>query len=201
MIYSLAGKLVEKSVSEVVVECGGVGYLVQMPSTAVGAMPAVGEQTTVYTHMNVTENDVSLFGFATLAQREMFRMLTSVSGVGPKAGLSILSALTEDRIVLAVSAGDYKALTAANGVGPKLAQRLVLELKDKVAKGLPTTMDAVSLQDVSATSAGSGAQAVAALVTLGYTQSEAAEAVSKIDPGMPVAEIIRLALRSMGGGR
>lgn len=201
MIYSLRGTLVEKTVSEVVVECGGVGYLAGIPATAAGALPAVGEQATLYTYLNISENDVSLFGFADLAARSMFIMLKGVSGVGPRVALAILSALPPDRIAIAISAGDFKALTAANGVGPKLAQRLVLELKDKVAN--LGDAGGLSLEDVSAAAsagpAGGAGQAVAALLSLGYTQGEAAAAVSKVDPALPVQEIIRLALKSMGG--
>lgn len=204
MIYSLTGTILEKSPGETVVECGGVGYLVSMPMSAAGVLPAVGESTTVYTVMNVTEKDMSLFGFATTPEREMFRMLTSVSGVGPKAGLAILSALPPERIVLAVSASDHKAFTAAQGVGPKLAQRLVLELKDKVAKGFATGgLDFAEVSAASQAPPDSGAaQSVAALVSLGYTHSEATVAVAKIDPGLPAAEIIRLALQGIAkGGR
>lgn len=201
MIYSLTGTLMEQMGDEIVVQCGGVGYLLRVPFSALGALPAPGGEATVYTYMNVSENDVALFGFATKTEREMFIMLTSVSGVGPKVGLAILSALPPDRIVLAVSAGDHKAFTAANGVGPKLAQRLVLELKDKVAA---FGTGGLTLGDVTAASspaAGAAAQAVAALVNLGYTQSEAAVAVAKIDPSLPLAEMIRLALQGMGEGR
>ena len=132
MIYCLTGKLLEKAPDYAVVSCGGVGYLAAIPSTTAGALPAVGDTCTLYTCMNVTENDVSLFGFADKESQTMFRLLTGVSGVGPKVGLAILSVLSPDRVVLAISAGDHKAFTAASGVGPKLGQRIVLELKDKV---------------------------------------------------------------------
>lgn len=138
MIYCLTGKLLEKAPDYAVVSCGGVGYLAAIPSTTAGALPAVGDTCTLYTCMNVTENDVSLFGFADKESQTMFRLLTGVSGVGPKVGLAILSVLSPDRVVLAISAGDHKAFTAASGVGPKLGQRIVLELKDKVGKGLAT---------------------------------------------------------------
>lgn len=201
MIDSLTGKILEKTPGEVVVRCGGVGYLAFIPSPDVGALPAVGEEATVYTAMCVSENDVSLYGFASRASRAMFRMLTGVSGVGPKVGINILSALPPERIALAVSAGDFKALTAASGVGPKLAQRLVLELKDKIAKGMGDTgsFEGVAAIASAADSPGAAGQAVAALVSLGYTASEAASAVAAIDPNLPTAEIIRLALRGMGG--
>ena len=198
MIYCLTGKIVKKSMNAVVLSCGGVG-----PASVAGALPGVGKEATIYTVMSITENDVSLYGFATEQQQACFEMLTAVSGVGPKVGLAILSVMEPDRVALAISAGDHKAFKAASGVGPKLAQRIVLELKDKVAKGF---VDGISLEDVAGASADTQAsqgssQAIAALVSLGYSQSEAALAVSKIDAALPVEEIIKLALRSMAGRR
>ena len=203
MIYCLTGKIVKKSMNAVVLSCGGVGYYAQCPASVAGALPGVGQETTLYTVMSVTENDVSLYGFATEEQQACFEMLTAVSGVGPKVGLAILSVMEPQRVALAISAGDHKAFKAASGVGPKLAQRIVLELKDKVAKGF---VDGISLEDVAGASADTQAsqgssQAIAALVSLGYSQSEAALAVSKIDAALPVEEIIKLALRSMAGRR
>ena len=203
MIYCLTGKIVKKSMNAVVLSCGGVGYYAQCPASVAGALPGVGKEATIYTVMSITENDVSLYGFATEQQQACFEMLTAVSGVGPKVGLAILSVMESDRVALAISAGDHKAFKAASGVGPKLAQRIVLELKDKVAKGF---VDGISLEDVAGASADTQAsqgssQAIAALVSLGYSQSEAALAVSKIDAALPVEEIIKLALRSMAGRR
>ena len=168
MIYCLTGKIVKKSMNAVVLSCGGVGYYAQCPASVAGALPGVGREATIYTVMSVTENDVSLYGFATEEQQACFEMLTALSGVGPK-----------------------------------LAQRIVLELKDKVAKGF---VDGISLEDVAGASAQtpaaqSSSQAIAALVSLGYSQSEAALAVSKIDATLPVEEIIKLALRGMAAGR
>lgn len=198
MIYSLSGKILEKTPIQAVVECGGVGYLVALPGPSAGALPGVGGEATLYTVMNVTENDVSLFGFATREERSMFLMLTGVSGVGPRVALSILTALEPPQLALAISAGDFKALTAASGVGPKLAQRLVLELRDKVSS-VASNLD-FSPGGVAPPPAEAGAQqqAIAALVGLGYTQSEAAAAVARIDPGLPAAEVIRLALKGLG---
>ena len=175
MIYCLTGKIIKKTMNAVVVSCGGVGYYAQCPASVAGALPGVGKETTLYTVMSVTENDVSLYGFATEEQQACFEMLTAVSGVGPKVGLAILS----------------------------VAQRIVLELKDKVAKGF---VDGISLEDVAgatstAPAAQGAGQAIAALVSLGYSQSEAAMAVSKIDATLPVEEIIKLALRGMAGRR
>ncbi len=203
MIYCLTGKIVKKSMSAVVLSCGGVGYYAQCPASVAGALPGVGKEATLYTVMSVTENDVSLYGFATEEQQACFEMLTAVSGVGPKVGLAILSVMEPQRVALAISAGDHKAFKAATGVGPKLAQRIVLELKDKVAKGF---VDGISLEDVAgaasdAPASQSSAQAIAALVSLGYSQSEAALAISKIDATLPVEEIIKLALRGMAGRR
>ena len=203
MIYCRTGKIVKNSLSAEVLSCGGVGYYAQCPASVAGALPGVGKEATIYTVMSVTENDVSLYGFATEEQQACFEMLTAVSGVGPKVGLAILSVMEPDRVALAISAGDHKAFKAASGVGPKLAQRIVLELKDKVAKGF---VDGISLEDVAGASADTQAsqgssQAIAALVSLGYSQSEAALAVSKIDAALPVEEIIKLALRSMAGRR
>ena len=203
MIYCLTGKIVKKSMSAVVLSCGGVGYYAQCPASVAGALPGVGQETTLYTVMSVTENDVSLYGFATEEQQACFEMLTAVSGVGPKVGLAILSVMEPQRVALAISAGDHKAFKAVSGVGPKLAQRIVLELKDKVAKGF---VDGISLEDVAGAASGepatqSASQAIAALVSLGYSQSEAALAISKIDATLPVEEIIKLALRGMAGRR
>ena len=203
MLYCLRRKNVKRSSSVVELSCCGVGYDARCPASVAGALPGVGKEATIYTVMSITENDVSLYGFATEQQQACFEMLTAVSGVGPKVGLAILSVMEPDRVALAISAGDHKAFKAASGVGPKLAQRIVLELKDKVAKGF---VDGISLEDVAGASADTQAsqgssQAIAALVSLGYSQSEAALAVSKIDAALPVEEIIKLALRSMAGRR
>ena len=201
MIYCLTGKVVKKTLDTAVLSCGGVGYLATVPSGVAAALPAPGGEATLYTVMNVSENDVSLFGFSSEAQRDCFQLLTGVSGVGPKVGVAILNVLAPDRVALAISSGDHKAFTAASGVGPKLAQRIVLELKDKVGKGM---VDGVSLADVNGAAgapAAGAAQAIAAMMALGYNQSEAALAVAKVDESLPVEEIIKIALRSMAGRR
>ena len=152
MIYCLTGKIIKKTLNAVVLSCGGVGYFAQCPASVAGALPGVGKDATIYTVMSVTENDVSLYGFATEEQQACFEMLTAVSGVGPKVGLAILSVMEPDRVALAISAGDHKAFKAASGVGPKLAQRIVLELKDKVAKGF---VEGINLEDVAGAAGGS----------------------------------------------
>lgn len=199
MIYCLTGRLLKKSLDMVVVSCAGVGYQVLVPASVASALPAIGGEATLYTFMNVTENDVTLFGFANEEQQACFKMLTAVSGVGPKVGLAILNVLSPDKIALAISAGDHKAFTAANGVGPKLAQRITLELKDKVGKGLVEGLSLADLGGAGQQGAPSGAlsQAIAALASLGYSPSEAASAVAKLDESLPVEELIKLALRGM----
>ena len=185
MIYCLTGKIIKKSLDSVVISCAGVGYFVQIPATTGEALPSAGQEGTVYTIMNVTEE-----------QRDCFKMLTGVTGVGPKAGLSILSIMTPEKVALAASSGDHKAFTKASGVGPKLAQRIALELKDKVGKGLAA---GTGFSGNIATPAPSSApaQAVAALVSLGYSASDAAAAVARVDETLSVQEIITIALRSL----
>ncbi len=201
MIYCLTGILVEKTATTAVISCGGVGYLANIPTSSLGALPAIGKETTLYTSMHVSENDVALYGFADIESKAMFEMLTSVSGVGPKVGLAILSALQCRQIALALSASDFKTLTAANGVGPKLAQRIVLELKDKITKGTKTPISLEDLNINSGENSSGTAQAMAALTGLGYSGAQAAAALRDVDDSLPTAEIIRLALQSIGKGK
>ena len=201
MIYCLNGKVLKKTLDTVVISCAGVGYLAQVPLSTAEAMPAPGKEATLYTVMSVSENDVALYGFATEDQRTCFKMLTGVSGVGPKAALSILSVMSPEKVALAASSGDHKAFTKASGVGPKLAQRITLELKDKVGKGLAEGTG-FGGGDLSAPMPSSApAQAVAALVSLGYTPSDAAAAVARVDETLPVQDIIKVALRSLSRAR
>ena len=201
MIYCLTGKILKKTLDTAVIICGGVGYAVQIPATTGESLPAPGQEGTVYTVMNVSENDVSLYGFATEEQRDCFKMLTAVSGVGPKAGLAILSVMSPEKIALAASSGDHKAFTKASGVGPKLAQRITLELKDKVGKGLAEGTGFAAGDFAAPAPSSAPAQAVAALVSLGYTPSDAAAAVARVDETLPVQDIIKVALRSLSRAR
>ena len=197
MIYCLTGKILKKTLDTVVISCAGVGYAAQVPTTTAGALPAAGHEATLYTVLSVSENDVALYGFASEDQRACFKLLTSVSGVGPKAGLAILSILTPEKVALAASSGDHKAFTAASGVGPKLAQRIALELKDKVGKGLAAGTGFAAAGTAAPPPASASAQAVAALVSLGYTASEASMAVARVDDTLPVQDIIKIALRGL----
>ena len=199
MLYSVRGTLVHREPQLAVVECGGVGYQCSVTMNTARRLPDVGGEVMLYTILNVREDAVDLFGFADRAELNCFKMLTAVNGVGPKAGLSILSELTPDRVALAAATGDHKAFTRAQGVGPKLAQRIVLELKDKV--GLPpaggVVLSAPSARGIVSASR-AAEEAVSALTMLGFSASEASAAVSKLDGALPVEELIRQALKTLG---
>lgn len=197
MLYSLRGKLIHAEPRVAVIECGGVGFRCQITMTTARALPALGAEATLYTIMNVREDAIELFGFAEQAELECFKQLTSVTGVGPKAGLAILSELSPERVALAAASGDYKALTRAQGVGPKLAQRIVLELKDKVG-ALAASGSVEMLGGTGVVSAaGNAAEAVSALSVLGFTPGEASAAVGRLDSSLPVETLVRDALKQL----
>ena len=174
MIYSLTGKYVSAEPSFVVIDCGGVGFQCFTSMSTITRLPQQGSTVTLYTYMSVTENAITLYGFSEKTELSCFRMLISVSGIGPKAALSILSTLTPEDVALAVGSGDYKAITRANGVGPKIAQRVVLELKDKFkSMGAPADLPA-GAKGVPAAAANHSAAAINALMVLGCQSSEAA---------------------------
>ena len=134
MFYSLTGKLVHMEPGVVAIECGGVAFKCFTSMNTQKNMPRIGETATVYTHLNVREDALDLYGFSTKSELNCYKMLTTISGVGPKAALSILSEMTPEGVAMAAASGDSKKFTKASGVGPKLAQRIVLELKDRVKK-------------------------------------------------------------------
>ncbi len=195
VFYSLTGKLVKMGSGFVVVDCGGVGFYCQTSNNTLYDIN--GEDTvTLFTHLNVREDALDIFGFSTENELQWFRMLISVNGVGPKAALSILSELPPSRLALAISASDVKMIKSAPGIGPKIAQRIILDLKDKVG-GLTSGDDDIyeSAKVAASTEMPNTSEAVAALAMLGYSQSEAAAAASKIDPSLSVEDIIRQALK------
>ena len=195
MLYSVRGKLIAIESNAAVVECGGVGYMCQTTMNTLKAVK-LNTEVTLYTYLNVREDAVDLFGFATKAELETFKNLISVSGVGPKAGLAVLSELSPEQVAMAIASDDLKTITRAQGIGKKIAQRIVLELKDKLAKGLDLSVNTIDVSAVnSASSSGNQAEAVSALTMLGYTQSEASVAVAKIDENLSVEEIIKQALK------
>ena len=196
MIYSLRGKIVTVGASFFVIECGGVGYKCTAPLSTLASLPSKGNEAFVYTHMAVKEDSVDLFGFMTEAEVDCFRVITSVSGVGPKIGIALLSEFMPDRLMLLIASGDHKTLTRASGVGAKLAQRIVLELKDKTGSVI-SNVDTISAGN--AVAATNTAEAVGALVTLGFSQSDSALAVGKLDPSLPVEALIKEALNLLSG--
>lgn len=198
MIYSVKGKLIHCENDFAVIECAGVGYACNTTLSTIGQIQGATGDVTLYTSMVVREDDVSLYGFATLDELHAFKLLTSVSGVGPKAGLAILSVCSPQSFALAVASGDSKIFTRAKGVGPKVAQRIVLELKDKVSKETVLMGDSSDV-DFSVTSTGNAAEAVSALVVLGYSQSDAARFISTLDPSIPVEDMIKQALKGLAG--
>lgn len=199
MFYSVSGILIHAEPTLAVVECGGVGFKCFTSMNTQRSLPQIGEKVRLFTYLSVREDALDLFGFYTMTELNCFKMLTSVSGVGAKVGVSILSELSPEQVALAVASGDSKALSRASGVGPKLAQRIALELKDKVKKmGVAT----VSAGDTAVNPAiGNAAGAVSALAVLGWSPTEAAQIVGRFDSSLPVEELIRLSLKSMGGGR
>lgn len=197
MLYRLRGSLIHTEPSFAVIECAGVGYKCYTTMNTQRSLPAVGKEAVLYTHMNVREDAVDLFGFSSLAELNCFKLLTSVSGVGPKVGLAILSVLSPEQVAVAVAAGDFKTLTMAQGVGNKLAQRVILELKDKL-KALGGGEEVTAAAGV-VNAAGNAAEAMNALTVLGYTPSDVAPVVAKFDSSLPVEELIRLTLKAMAG--
>ena len=200
MIYSLTGRLIHKQNSVAVIECAGVGYSCQTTNQTLSRLG--GDTVTLFTYMHITENSLDLFGFATHDELEMFKMLISVSGVGPKVGLAILNEYPPDRLILFIASGDAKMITKAQGVGPKLAQRIVLELKDKASKMLPSGViaapdDIFSSSSERSVGSDSFSEAIGALVSLGYNRSEAVSALSGVDSRLSSDDMIREALRKL----
>ena len=199
MYAHLDGIVAEKSIDTLVIDCGGVGYLLTVSSETLANAPAIGERMKVYTYLSVREDAMELFGFISREEKRMFERLKGVSGVGAKTALQILSALGAQGLSIALAAGDAASISRAPGVGKKTAQRLILELRDKVTEEDLTGGPAPRASARGKSGAGSiEAEAIEALMALGYQSSEAAQAVASIDP-MPdrVDEVIRLALKGM----
>ncbi len=196
MLYSVKGELIHLEPTVAVICCGGVGFRCRITMNTARQLPSIGSEAMLYTMMNVREDAIELFGFAHREELNCFKQLTTISGVGPKVGISILSELSPERVALAVASGDFKALTKAAGVGPKLAQRIVLELKDKMAATTDGgVMDIPAGVAVNASS--NAAQAVDALTVLGFTAGEASQAVGRLDSALPVEKLVREALKAL----
>lgn len=199
MIYSVKGEVVHTEANLAVIECGGVGYACRTTFTTLSKLKGIGSQAKLYTYLNVSQDDVSLFGFYDQQELKCFRMLLTVSGVGPKAALSVLSDIPPEKFALTVATCDYKAITKAKGIGAKTAQRIVLELKDKIAKEQLSDTSSMDFAAVSeAVSGGATGEAIAALVVLGYSQAEAATVISGLDSSLSTEELIKQALKKIG---
>lgn len=207
MIHFIHGTLSDVAEGLVVVEAAGVGYGIHVPASVIGALPPIGEDIKIYTYFSLTQNGVDLYGFLSPEDRAMFTMLLTVSGIGPKGALGILSALTPDDLRMAIVTGDSKAISRAPGVGNKTAQRVVLELKDKLdatevfSSALDHSHGGGAAVDAGAAAGVYGAQkeAVEALVALGYSNVEASRAVKKVElsEGMTVDQILKASLKNL----
>ena len=195
MFYYLEGTITHIEPYLAVVDCGGVGYACRTTGTTVAKLQT-GKKTRLYTYLNVGEDVFDLYGFATRGELDSFKRLIGISGVGPKAALAILSVTDSEGLAMAVITGDEKLLTSAPGIGKKIAQRIILELKDKIAKeqqSLPRTMGAGVLPGSKA------GEAAAALSVLGYSQQDIEKAMKGLDvQAMTVEELVRQSLKRMG---
>ncbi len=196
MIYSLKGELVHTEPSLAVVECGGVGYACRTTMNTLKAIGTKGEAK-LFTYLHVTENAVDLFGFADTAELSCFKQLISVSGVGPKAALAILSEITPSKLALCITTGDSKTLTRAQGVGTKIAQRIVLELKDKVAKEQHISAADFAVAPAQVAGGNNVSEALTALCVLGFSMPQAQGAIAGVSPDASVEEIIKYALKNL----
>lgn len=196
MIYNVRGTLTYTDINYAVVECGGVGFKCFVSMTTLKELPPLGKEANLYTYLAVREDAMDLFGFATQQELDAFKLLITVSGVGPKASMAVLSVLPPDRLSIAVSSGDVKSIQSAQGVGKKTAERIVLELKDKMLGIAPS--NAAAVQSIQAVASNSDAQeAVEVLVSLGFNQSDAATVVGAMDKGLSVDDMIRKGLKQL----
>ena len=187
MIGRIIGTVLEKSFPQVVVNCNGVGYEIDVPMSTFYPLPAEKQPVTLFTHLVIREDAHLLFGFLTLAERTAFRQLLKISGVGPKVALSVLSGMSVDDLAVAVESGDAARLTKIPGIGKKTAERLVLELRDKLPKTLgPARAEA---------GGAAGGDVASALLALGYNEREAQAAIKQLPADLQLADAIRQALK------
>ena len=200
MITYIRGELVAIEEDKVIVDVGGVGYGIYMPATAMNYLPSIGEELRLHTYMNVREDAMQLFGFLTRDDLKVFKLVIGVSGIGPKGGLSILSHLSPDDLRFAVMANDAKTISAAQGIGKKTAEKLIIELKDKLnIEDVLNKVTDTEVVDVSNNANEIQAEAVQALVALGYGSTEAMKAVKKVqfDEETTVETVLKQALKYM----
>ncbi len=196
MIYSLTGKVIAIDQNGLAVQCGGIAFFCFSTMNTLKNV-ALNTETTVYTYLNVREDAMELYGFSTMNELDAFKQLITVSGVGPKAALAILSVLTPDKLALSIASGDAKSITRAQGVGAKIANRIILELKNKFSAELSEEQSELVGAVLMTSGAENVSEAIEALVQLGYSRSEAAAALGKLDGTLSVEELIRQALKSL----
>ncbi len=198
MISYITGTLAEIEDKYIVVEAGGVGYGISVTSRLIGALPAMGSSVKIYTHLQVSEDAQKLFGFGSAEERTIFRQLLSVSGVGPKAAMGVLSVMSPDELRLAVLSGDAKVISRAPGLGKKTAEKIIVELKDKYSIN-DLTGSGAAAPGVAAAAPGAREDAVAALVAMGFSASQALSAISSLGDisGKDAGELLSLALKAL----
>lgn len=197
MYYSIKGTVLLSEANLVVIEAGGVGYQIHTSYPSARSVRP-GETVMLYTCLQVREDAMDLYGFTTKQEKECFQLLIAISGVGPKAALAILSSVTPDQLALAVMAQDEKALTVAQGVGKKLAQRILLELKDKLAAGMEAASGGTAGVAAIPTAGSAMEDAIAALMVLGYPRATAMNALQGVDAaGKSTDELVRAALKRL----
>lgn len=201
MVSYVRGELVAIEEEKVIIDVNGVGFGIFMPAQSMNYLPMIGEEVRLHTYMNVREDAIQLFGFLTKDDLKVFKLVIGVSGIGPKGGLSILSQLSPDDLRFAVMANDAKAIAKAPGIGKKTAEKLIIELKDKLS--IEDVLNKVSESETTTVTANASneiqAEAVQALVALGYGNTESMKAVKKVqmDEDTTVEEVLKLALKNM----
>lgn len=199
MISYIKGDLSEIAADGIVVETGGIGYEIKVPGSALSALPSLGSQVKIYTYLQVREDGLGLFGFLSRDDLEVFRLLLTVNGIGPKGALGVLSVLSPDDLRFAVLSDDIKTISRAPGLGKKTAQKIILELKDKFSLEDAFEKKMVHEEAMPGTSVDAKGEAVQALTALGYSSSEALQAVRSLPDteGLGVEEILKQALKRM----
>lgn len=207
MFYSIRGKIVYSDPYCVALESGGIAYKCSASLNTLRQIPGIGEETTLYTHLIFNQNAATkdepfeLYGFYDRQELDFFKLLVGVSGVGAKAAISILSTMDPSALTLSIAAGDAKAITKAQGVGPKIAQRVVLELKDKVSKLAPSEVSSSGLGSFEQTTiVGNVSEAVSALVSLGFSATDANKALRGCDPTLSVQALVKEGLKKLSWG-
>jgi len=197
VIGFLTGRVTAKSGSSCLLEVGGVGFEIAMSTSSLAVLPAEGDEVTVWTHLHVREDELSLYGFESVAERDAFLQLTTVSGIGPKVALATLSSLSPNDLAVAVATEDVALLSGVPGIGKKTAQRICLELKDKF--GVP---EGIGAAGGGTAAPAASAEATEALLAMGFSSAEVAAALKGYDgaAGVGAQDLLRHALKRLGGG-